>query len=204
MVFVTRLNQRFFSYTKGFGSKSGKIQVIEARGEFFSKLWISSKGFEWFRKGLKVEISKVWSKSQSWYFQLSDEWLSVTKGRNKGGEFLKLSGPNSWGSSVDLFFPTGKNGEGWNQILGDKLIKLVLLVKSINLLHKYLKWVQNPKSPFSNSKTMFLVSNTNMRNELLSIYHWMFQGIKFHYQPLSSKMNFCRGRRLTKLKLVGF
>ncbi|KAI3925546.1 hypothetical protein MKW92_047973, partial [Papaver armeniacum] len=66
----------------GYGSKSGKIQIIESKGDRFSTLWIDQKGLFWFRKGLLLEITKPWSKSQVWHFSESDEWLTVTRGKN--------------------------------------------------------------------------------------------------------------------------
>ncbi|KAI3838232.1 hypothetical protein MKX03_025940, partial [Papaver bracteatum] len=140
-----------FSITKGFGSKSGKFQLIESKGDRFSTLWINQKGLSWFRNGLKAEIKKVWSKAQSWKFNDSDEWLISPRGKNSGGEFIKLSGPNSWGNTVDIYVPSGKDGDGWNQIITiiDQLIKPVekpLSDVAIPLHTKNPVWVVNPKS----------------------------------------------------------
>ncbi|KAI3843069.1 hypothetical protein MKX03_018324 [Papaver bracteatum] len=85
-----------FSFTKGFGSKSGKTQIIEAKGDRFSTLWINQKGLSWFRNGLLAEISKSWSKSQVWQMSDLDEWLTVTRGRNNNA---------------------GNKCEGWNQVI---------------------------------------------------------------------------------------
>ncbi|KAI3902111.1 hypothetical protein MKW92_019215, partial [Papaver armeniacum] len=152
--FCCWIEAKGFSITKGFGSKSGKIQIIESKGERFSTLWVNYKGLDWFRKGLMLEITKSWSKSQSWHFNDSDEWLSATRGRNNNGEFIKLSGPNSWGNTVDLYFPSGSNGEGWKNFLTliNQLIKPIesQTVKIVQPVPKPL--IANPKSVWAKVK----------------------------------------------------
>lgn len=116
------------------------------------KLWISEKGLSWFRKGVISEISKSWSKSQAWQFSDSEDWLTVTRGRNTNGEFMKLSGPNSWGNTVDLYFPAGNDGEGWKQVV--TIINQIDPIREVspgkNTSSSTPTIVKNPSSVWSN------------------------------------------------------
>ncbi|KAI3879303.1 hypothetical protein MKX03_024278 [Papaver bracteatum] len=137
-----------FSFTKGYGNKSGKIQIIETKGDRFSTLWINQKGLSWFLKGLLSEISKPWSKSQVWKFSDMDEWLTVTRGRNNNGEYMKLSGPNSWGNTVDIYFPAGNQGEGWKKVTS--IINQLCPIQGVSQIKSHSSpapnFVPNPRS----------------------------------------------------------
>ncbi|KAI3878478.1 hypothetical protein MKX03_007258, partial [Papaver bracteatum] len=246
-----------FSFTKGYGIKSGKIQIIETKGDRFSTLWINQKGLSWFLKGLLSEISKPWLKSQVWQFSDLDEWLTVTRGRNNNGEYMKLSGPNSWGNTVDIYFPAGNLGEGWKQVTstinhlcpiqGVSQIKhqpppapnsapnprsvwsklpqeesgsipiekenwnlMVVLSADVEIVqwelvgkHLGMSLEKDEEfflQPFSNSKAMFKVQNTEMRKELFSKAVWEFNGITFSFLPWTSQLNLLSEEDITKVQ----
>ncbi|KAI3889888.1 hypothetical protein MKX03_017811, partial [Papaver bracteatum] len=247
-----------FSFTKGYGNKSGKIQIIETKGDRFSTLWINQKGLSWFLKVLLSEISKPWSKSQVWKFSDMDEWLTVTRGRNNNGEYMKLSGPNSWGNTVDIYFPAGNQGEGWKQVTS--IINQLCPIQGVSQIKSHSSpapnFVPNPRSvwsklpqeetgtllaiekenwnlmvvlsadvefvpwelvgkhldmslekdeefflhPFSNSKAMFKVMNTEMRNELFSKDVWELNGISFSFLPWTSQLNLLSEEDIIKVQ----
>ncbi|KAI3961662.1 hypothetical protein MKW92_038484 [Papaver armeniacum] len=245
-----------FSFTKGYGSKSGKFQIIESKGDRFSTLWVNQKGLCWFRKVLSLEITKTWSKSQIWQFTDSDDWLTVSRGKNNNGEYIKLSGPNSWGNSVDIYFPAGDMRNGWKQIISiinqlspiqevliqkpqsspspvhfpnppsvwnkPKLETEVLPIEKENwnhmvvlssdanmvswdLIGKHLgKCLEKNEvfflQPFSNSKALFKVPNSEMRTELLSKSGWSFNGINFKFLPWTSKLNMLSDEEVLKIQ----
>ncbi|KAI3942060.1 hypothetical protein MKW92_047576 [Papaver armeniacum] len=203
--FCCWIEAKGFSITKGFGSKSGKIQIIESKGERFSTLWVNYKGLDWFRKGLMLEITKSWSKSQSWHFNDSDEWLSATRGRNNNGEFIKLSGPNSWGNTVDLYFPSGSNGEGWKKILTliNQLIKPIesQTVKIVQPVPKPLIANPNLWSSKINLLSNEEVENINTSWILVSGVPFLF-GIIRHLKLLGANVG-VYWKSLMKRSLVG-
>ncbi|KAI3906977.1 hypothetical protein MKW92_023593, partial [Papaver armeniacum] len=123
-----KIEAKTISIEKGFGSKEGYFYIKEVKGESSAALWVSAKGFSWIYSTLHSEISKEWSKMAHWEHIISGEWLMAARGKNKNGEYFKVSGPNKKGGISDLFFPSGKNLEGW-----------LRLVKMMELMHQDLK-----------------------------------------------------------------
>ncbi|KAI3943681.1 hypothetical protein MKW98_004186 [Papaver atlanticum] len=112
---LCEVEPKVFSIEIGYGMKKGLFLIREQKGSYSSSLWVSSNALAWILSKFTEETSKSWSGAAHWHFLESSEWLVLSRGKNKAGEFLKLMGPNKNGGNIDLFFPSGKYGVGWSK-----------------------------------------------------------------------------------------
>ncbi|RZC61469.1 hypothetical protein C5167_023231 [Papaver somniferum] len=114
---ICKIEAKTYSFEKGFGTKAGFFLIKEAKGDNLASLWVSSKGLSWLLATLNKVVIKDWTMMEYWEHIIPGEWLMATRGKNKNEEYLKVSGPNKKGGISDLFFPAGRNLEGWRRII---------------------------------------------------------------------------------------
>ncbi|KAI3912683.1 hypothetical protein MKW92_049449, partial [Papaver armeniacum] len=104
---------KVFSIEAGYGVKKGMFLIREQKGSQFASIWVSWKALDWILSNFNEASASSWSCATHRQFFEPKEWLIISRGKNRGGEFMKLMGPNKKGGNIDLFFPSGKNGVGW-------------------------------------------------------------------------------------------
>ncbi|KAI3939001.1 hypothetical protein MKW92_021644, partial [Papaver armeniacum] len=121
--FSVCIESKSFHFSKGFGSKKGKVLIREQKGDKFASVWVSHEGISWLCSKFNESISLVWAKPIYWNLDSKFESLAASRGRNTSGEYIKLSGGTGTksGGSIDLFFPAGRDASGWKSIVSSFL-----------------------------------------------------------------------------------